>query len=1129
MTKADASQPSRGVQLAAPQRSPQRLLIGAVGLLVAAAAALLQPPWPDAERPPPGLQRLLYPLELQPRLRLPQVQGQFNVLCAEPAGERLWAAGSGGLLLVSRDGGASWRPLDWYRRVIETPSMALPRKAWLDPWLPIAAAQAGEPPREPPPDVRQYPDFDSNAPALANLPAARKNVEARKAAKDAPQEQRPQLPPLPALPAQPTPLDPDRTDFLAAACNGDKLWLAGSGGVLLHSSDGGERWRRQPLPTAADLRGIAFADAERGWLLGADGHVYASDDGGASWVGDFRDSDPLYALALGEPGLGWAVGSGGKVMALEGGWQWSGGDSFFAVAAVGARAWAVGANGRVDELTWPRRSAAPTRSLVVPPTRSVVVPQTGTPLRAVAAGGGDDPWLWVAGDGGLIRKAKLEHQPLEWENQDPPQRSDWRAILALDAQRAWIAGADGRLLRTIDGGAHWIAQTRPYRGDTGARYLRLPAPWFFLLAALLLTWANARVPAPAAERTASVADLLVSDRPLRRGDANGAALADIAAGLSRFLRNDHTEPPLTLAITGRWGSGKSSLMNLLRDDLSARGFRPVWFNAWHHQKGEQLLASLFAAIKRQAVPPLLSVAGLTFRLRLLGRRGWQHWFATSLMLLFLAALAVYLWNRPDPLAEVGAWTQALEKGPLDGLAALAGLLVPGGLALPPLVAFVRSVRAFRLNPAVLMHSITLTGKDSVLNQQPAARSRFAEEFADVTDALGDFRLVLFIDDLDRCEALHVVEVLEAVSFLVSSGNCFIVLGMDDEWVQTCVGLAYEDIAEEHAEALNQQGKGPDQRRRFARGYLEKLVNIEVPVPPLSDQEARQLIAPEDIVQPSRWARGMREVLGYAPWLLVLLPLWLGVQLGQWLQQRTPSAAPQAAAAVTQPASGADARPARSPTTTPAAAPTPTVRAIYREGQNSGALPRALVLLLVIPAALYLLHQLARHQAVTQDSREFRDALALWQPWLTVQPRTPRALKRFLNRLRYIAMRDRREPPLLPWSQRLRRWLRRPPPVADDVDSGLPESTLVALCAIHDLLPKSLAVDDGSLDARLCQQLALLHEQWRTEGDAARANPAIIERLLGVLTEHAAQYPGHWPPTPQQLAAFVDILASAQVR
>jgi Cdc6-like AAA superfamily ATPase len=94
-------------------------------------------------------------------------------------------------------------------------------------------------------------------------------------------------------------------------------------------------------------------------------------------------------------------------------------------------------------------------------------------------------------------------------------------------------------------------------------------------------------------------------------------LKPLALAQSRFVRNTSTSLPLTIAITGPWGTGKSSLMNLVAEDLRQRGASPVWFNAWHHQKEENILAALFENIRAQASPSAWRLSGLWFRLRLL--------------------------------------------------------------------------------------------------------------------------------------------------------------------------------------------------------------------------------------------------------------------------------------------------------------------------------------------------------------------------------------------------------------------------------------------------------------------------------------------------------------------------------
>lgn len=117
-------------------------------------------------------------------------------------------------------------------------------------------------------------------------------------------------------------------------------------------------------------------------------------------------------------------------------------------------------------------------------------------------------------------------------------------------------------------------------------------------------------------------------------------------------------------------------------------------------------------------------------------------------------------------------------------------LLGGGLLaalIPPLVGIYNAGRAFGLEPKRLLGSLAVDAGGAV-KAEPGVRYRFAAEFADVTKALKPQTLVIFIDDLDRCTQEHVLEVLECINFLVTAGDCYIVLGMSRRWVETCVGL-----------------------------------------------------------------------------------------------------------------------------------------------------------------------------------------------------------------------------------------------------------------------------------------------------------------------------------------------------
>lgn len=75
----------------------------------------------------------------------------------------------------------------------------------------------------------------------------------------------------------------DHRVLLGVARAGSRLVAVGERGLILLSDDDGKRWRQVKVPVAMTLTAVAFATPQAGWAVGHAGIVLHTEDGGASW------------------------------------------------------------------------------------------------------------------------------------------------------------------------------------------------------------------------------------------------------------------------------------------------------------------------------------------------------------------------------------------------------------------------------------------------------------------------------------------------------------------------------------------------------------------------------------------------------------------------------------------------------------------------------------------------------------------------------------------------------------------------------------------------------------------------------------------------------------------------------
>jgi photosystem II stability/assembly factor-like uncharacterized protein len=583
--------------------------------------------------------------------------------------------------------------------------------------------------------------------------------------------------------------------------------------TFLRTDDGGISWVLHVLPRESP-HDIFFSDANTGWMVADNGRIFTTTNGGAYWNLAYSQSRAdLWSVTFTDPQTGYAAADDGTVLkttdsgnlwypqiALDQYHQGYLSSVFFSDANAG---WAVG-----REILHTTDGGEHWRG------QRFVVDQSHPSSSLTNVFFVNTRNGWTLGSQGTILNTTNGGE--NWNPQVSGTDENLWSVIFADDQRGWVVGDNGTILHSTDGGANWTPQNAyPYR--------RYPAPWFYMALAFILPlffWALTPVTVP----PTTLQDNITADSPVESVEDDRLGQKTLVERLSGFLQNTNTLPPLVISLQAPWGMGKSTVMRMLQSNLEKnRAAVTVWFNAWHHQTEDQLLAYLLETIQKEAVPPWISRKGLPFRVNLLRERLFQPKGIDRLALVVTGIVFVSLQNlKPN-------WLAVIPYSHLWLRYAAAVLAT-----LPILDALV----AFKSNPDKLTDKTggflvdtfkelirlpSLVGKSDV-------RQEFANNLKDVVAALRPQRLIIFLDDLDRCKPDQVVQILESINFLSSVAQCFLIVGADYEKVETLVANQFESIALREEENRTRSTAGNDAiglRVRYAREYLKKIVNLRL--------------------------------------------------------------------------------------------------------------------------------------------------------------------------------------------------------------------------------------------------------------------------------------------------------------
>jgi photosystem II stability/assembly factor-like uncharacterized protein len=260
-------------------------------------------------------------------------------------------------------------------------------------------------------------------------------------------------------------------------------WVAGDGGLVLHTEDGGRVWASQAVETKESVNDVYFRDKENGYLL-AGPQIFMSEDGGATWqlsthflAQTFGGAEPdLYSVRFTSKKRGWVVGSLSRgqnvvdslVLYTEnGGSSWQrqrvpvrdelihldfGGDR---------RGWIVGTGGRILYT----RDGGETWALQ----------NSGTTVALYHVDFDGDERGWAVGERGTI--LRTEDGGLTWRPVPAPVRTTLLSVKFVNKDEGWAVGRAGVILRSDDGGLTWKAQESRTRQHLYALFFDKKTGW----------------------------------------------------------------------------------------------------------------------------------------------------------------------------------------------------------------------------------------------------------------------------------------------------------------------------------------------------------------------------------------------------------------------------------------------------------------------------------------------------------------------------------------------------------------------------------------------------------------------------------------------------------------------------
>ncbi|MCP4608123.1 MAG: hypothetical protein GY845_05355 [Planctomycetes bacterium] len=270
------------------------------------------------------------------------------------------------------------------------------------------------------------------------------------------------------------------------------------------------------------------------------------------------------------------------------------------------------------------------------------------------------------------------------------------------------------------------------------------------------------------------------------GAQDGLRFGQYATILARAALD--TPEPFTIGVYGGWGSGKTSLMRMVMNIIEKEdGAIGVWFNAWRYEKEEHLIIPLLATIITEM-------------------NNHESEFKKDLKAGFTKLRDAF-------------------RGILYGVS------VKGKISIPGL-----SEAELSVSPKDMVdryEKLSQMASDRILDQSLYFRS--FGRLDELARSAKTPKIIIFVDDLDRCFPDKAVALLESIKLVLNQPNITFVLGIAPKIIRAYLTAKYK--------------KDYDIHEDLYEDYLDKLVQLPFPIPEIKQSVSdyvRSLLKRENV-------------------------------------------------------------------------------------------------------------------------------------------------------------------------------------------------------------------------------------------------------------------------------------------